>query len=274
MANLMTTMQLGVATRGIALAVRSPWRPNASKLLASQEFDNEPARLLANLATVLCDAACAKKGVAVVLGDALVRLFVVNPPANARSLNDLKLAASLRFQALYGESPEEWRICAEWRAHRPFLASALCDDLRTRLHSACAVHALQITTLQPHFVAAWNFWRSQLPTNAWFGVLQDDLLSVGLVTAAGLADVRRLAVSDQARLDSDWLSGMLERESLRAGLALPSGLHCCGSVPPAWLKQATGRPAAFRAGSGRPEAPASSGPGGHLLASLGEMAWL
>ena len=273
MANPITTMALGVATTGIAVATRRPWGSKANTFLASQEFIDEPGQLMSNLATVLHDAAWKKKSIAVVVGDALVRLFMVSPPANARSPGDLQLAASLRFQALYGEAPEQWSICGAWSAHRRFLACALPGEFRIKLHAACAIQALRITALQPHFVAAWNFWRNQLPENAWFGVFHEDLLSVGVVTAAGLADVRRLAVSAQARLDPGWLTEMLERESLRAGLALPSGICCCGSVPPAWLEQAAGRPAAFKAGRPRQETPISHGPGGRLLGSIGEMTW-
>ena len=273
MANLMTTMELGVATTGIAVATRRPWGIKANTLLASQEFTDEPGQLLSNLTTVLHDAAWKKKSIAVVLGDALVRLFMVNPPENARSPRDLQLAASLRFQALYGEAPEQWRVCAAWSAHRRFLACALPSDFQINLHAACAQHALLITALQPHFVAAWNFWRDQLQENTWFGVFHEDLLSVGIVTAAGLVDVRRLAVSAQARLDPGWPTEMLERESLRAGLALPSGIGCCGSIPPAWLEQVAGRPAAFEVGGPHQETPISHGPGGRLLGSIGEMTW-
>lgn len=273
MANLMTTLQLGVTTTGIALAARRPWGGKANTFLASQEFLDEPGQLPSNLATVLSDAACKKKSIAVVLGDALVRLFVVDPPANASAPGDLQLAASLRFQALYGESPEQWHISAAWRVQQRFLGCALHRELRLTLHTACAMHALQITALQPHFVVAWNFWRTALPRNAWFGVLQEDLLSVGLVTAAGLADVRRVAVPAHARLDPGWLPEMLERESLRTGLARPSGLYCCGRVPPAWLEQVPGRPAVYRAGAVGPETPVRHGPGARMLGSIGEMTW-
>jgi hypothetical protein len=68
-----------------------------------------------------------------VISDELVRQWVVEPPQNVESLDDLKAAVSARFQALYGDSPAAWQIEADWKIDSPFLASAIPKNLAVAL---------------------------------------------------------------------------------------------------------------------------------------------
>jgi hypothetical protein len=61
----------------------------------------------------------------IVMSDALVRQWLVDPPSNVGSLDDLRAAAASRFQSLFGESPVQWDIRADLQSGRPFVAAAL-----------------------------------------------------------------------------------------------------------------------------------------------------
>ncbi|MDC6127613.1 Lrp/AsnC family transcriptional regulator, partial [Burkholderia gladioli] len=57
--------------------------------------------------------------------DELARYFIVTPADNSRRLQDLRAAAEVRLQMLYGDDPVRWQILADWQAAEPFLACAV-----------------------------------------------------------------------------------------------------------------------------------------------------
>ena len=118
-------LRLGVASDGLALVKTSRLFGGAPLAIAEHRCDLfAPDALASALRALFADVSPAGWPLGVVLADELVRLWQVAPPPGATRLGDLEAAATLRFQHLFGASPLEWRISADWDAARPFLAAA------------------------------------------------------------------------------------------------------------------------------------------------------
>ena len=152
------------------------------------------------------------------------------PPQGSSRLADLEGAAALRFQTLYGEAPAAWQIAAGYDAVQPFLAAALPRQLLALLVQAGASRELNVVEVVPQFVAGWNRWRAHLKAGAWYGLVQNNVLTVGALEQGALRAVRAAQIGGGA----DWLEQHVAREALRLGLAAPQRLQISGAVPLAW----------------------------------------
>lgn len=171
-----------------------------------------------------------------VVADELTRMWRVTPPAGAARMADLEAAAGLRFQALYGEAPSAWQLCADWNATQPFFAAAMPRALLAALRSAAGDCKLSIVAIEPRFVHAWNRSRRGLKPGAWYGHVQDDLLTLAATEAGGkqLRAIRPLPIPPGA--DQHWLTQTLQREALLLDMDVPQLLQVNGSAPAAWTR--------------------------------------
>lgn len=241
-AGLGQALRIGVARDGVALLRSSRWRGAALTLLAERAcappmvgagaaHGMDFTALAQALEQVLAGADCAGWPLSVVLDDELARLWQVAPPQGAARPADLRAAAAMRFQNLYGEPLDGWKMVAEWHPRVPFFG-ALPLALLEVLERAAAAHGLCIVGVVPHFVDAWNRWQGALKPDAWFGVLHGSVLSIGARAEGCLRAVRTLPVPHGA--EHYWLNQMLAREALLLELAPPAQLQVCGQVPAAW----------------------------------------
>lgn len=219
------------------------WR-RQPELLVDRPLANEaavtPERLALQLRTILTETKCCGVPATIVLADEWVRLFMATPPHNTGRLQDCRAAAAMRFQALYGEPGHEWQLEADWDARHPFLACAIPHVLLNALRQVAQDCALQLISVTPHFIAAWNRWHKSLQAGAWFGVVSDNFLTLGLIDQKRLCAVRTTALPADACDDPHWMTAHLAREALRMNLALPTQIQLCGQVPGQWVTQATG----------------------------------
>jgi hypothetical protein len=230
------SLRLGVAADALALVETGRWQ--APRVLAEQAFGPgaaEAGTLTQALDMLLQAADRAGRPVTIVLADELVRLWSVTPPAGGNSIDDLRAAAGLRFQTLFGEPQAAWQMSADWDADRPFLAAAVKLDLRAQLDTACAAHRMPIVECAPQLVAAINQYRRALRPGAWFGLVHEHLLTIAVIGAGAIQAVRAVALPELA--DIDWLVHHIEREALRLNLAAPERMQLCGQVPPTWHQQ-------------------------------------
>jgi hypothetical protein len=233
-------LRLGVARGGVALVKTSRWGSVPATVLAEAVLDTgmaaaDAAAALAQAVNVVLDMG-AHDGwpLTIVLADELVRLWQVTPPQHATRLADLQAAAAMRFQGLYGEPAAGWELSAGWDAVHPFLAAALPRALHGALHQGAAGHAMKVVEIVPQFVAVQNRWCGALRPGAWFGVVHDDVLTVGAVEGDAITAVR--ACSVPAGADGLWLAEHLAREALRMNLPAPERAQLWGSVPSEWLE--------------------------------------
>jgi hypothetical protein len=196
--------------------------------------------LAAQIATALEAAGIERMAVHATIADDLVRYFIVTPPANGASMQDLRAAASVRFQMLYGEPLSDWHLAADWQAAAPFLACAVAQRLHAALQVGVTAQRGCLASVTPEFVAAWNRSRRPLGADAWLATLRHGALTLGLVARARkprLAAVRTLVMPD-ALPSMAWLREQIARAALLDNLPAPSALHIHGKPFDAWQTQA------------------------------------
>ncbi|AMO98368.1 hypothetical protein CAter282_0430 [Collimonas arenae] len=159
---------------------------------------------------------------------------MVTPPANATRLLDCKAAADLRFQALYGEPSTTWKIAADWQIVQPFLASAIPQTLLATLQHACLACRLPLVEIAPQFVAAWNRSHSLIRKNAWFGVVDCDLITFAALHQGRLHAVRSIPLAEQAITDPAYLHDHIAREVLRLQIPMPTEMQFYGKKRENW----------------------------------------
>ncbi|CAN5864104.1 hypothetical protein BH11PSE12_BH11PSE12_06110 [soil metagenome] len=251
------SLRLGIARDSISLVRVSRWRRPATTVLAELPLDNAAGataeqclqhlcqvlpvllpRLLAHAATGSATASATKQPYAhwpltVVLADDLVRLWPVTPPAGASRLADLEAAAALRFHSLFGEPLSGWRMMADWDVRATFFAAAIPATLLTLITQQAQQHQLVLMEMAPQFILAWNQWRAALLPGAWFALLHDEVLTVGVTSTSRLSAVRSTLLPS-GDVSFTWLQTYLQREALLLNVAPPTQLQICGVLPEQW----------------------------------------
>lgn len=229
-------LHLGLSRGGLSLVHRPDgWRRKATKLLdlpGDVAGDVSSADLPARLAPALGGGRFAGLPLAVALGDECVRLFMVPPPRNAVSLQDVRAAAAMRFNTLYGDDPAAWKIECAVASDRPFLACAIPAVLASSVQAAARDHRLRLVSLAPTFVLAWNRLYRRLGT-AWLGVVQGGHITLGCTSGGDLIAVHR------APLAGARLRELVRTVALRYGLDEPSELKLFGGTVPGLVPPAT-----------------------------------
>lgn len=229
-------LRIGVAHHALALVKTSRWQGAPLEVLAEHRFDGaiEPGfeAIGAALRQLLADAKCAGWPATIVLADELARVWQVSPPRQSSRVADLEAAAALRFQSLYGEPASNWQVAAGWDAGKPFLAAAMPRHLLSLLQHAASEQQLALVEIVPQFVAGWNQWCEAIKPGAWYGLVQQNVLTLGAVDGGAVRAVRACALPDGAGLE--WLGQHVAREALRLNLPVPERLQLSGAAPAAW----------------------------------------
>lgn len=238
-------LRLGVAAGSVSLWRTSRWRAPAWTLLREVAYEPDAglhgdfAALGQACEQVLEAGQYARWPLSVVLDDALARLWQLDLPQGATRLADIEAAAALRFQSLYGDAPGLWQSSGAWDARAPFFC-AVPRALLAQLVRVAAARQLALIFITPQFVRHWNRWQGALRPGAWFGQLQGQALSLGVLHDGRLCAVRALAIPPGAQYD--WLAQTLAREALLQGVPVPALLQLCGAPPSGWLApQAAGQ---------------------------------
>jgi len=225
-------LHLGLSRAGLSLVHRPDgWRRKAMPLLDLAEDFSGPD-LSVRLVPALGGGRFSGLPLAVALGDECVRLFMVPPPRNAVSLQDVRAAAAMRFSTLYGDDPTAWQIDCAAASDRPFLACAMPAVLAASVQAAARDHRLRLVSLAPTFVLAWNRLHRRLGT-AWLGVVQGGQITLGCTSGNDLVAVHR------APLAGARLRELVRTVALRYGLDEPSELKLFGGTLPGLVPPAT-----------------------------------
>lgn len=228
------SLRVGIAPGAVALLKTSRFGGKAPELVTELAFDggSQPESIAAALRQLL--DGCASWPVSIVLADELARLWQVAPPANSTRLADLEAAAALRFQTLFGEPTAAWQLAAGWDAAQPFLVAALPRHLLALIEQVCAAQRTPLVELAPQFVAGFNQWRGAVKAGAWYGLVQQRVLTIAAIEDGTIRAVRATALPEGA--DPDWLAAHVAREALRLNLSVPARLCVSGHAPAAWSK--------------------------------------
>ena len=227
--------RVGVSRKAAAVVVE--------RLLAGHEPHEGVAAadmLAAHLAAAVDEAGCNGLPVHVTLADDLVRYFIVTPPANGARMQDLRAAAEVRFQMLYGDAASAWQVAADWQAAEPFLACAVSRRVSMALQVAAQQGGGCLVSVTPNFVSAWNGSRRQIGAHTWLATLSDCALTLGLVADTSkprLASVRTLMLPEP-NPPLVWLRESVARAALLDNVAAPAVLHIHGPQIPGWQQDA------------------------------------
>ncbi|MFZ6646013.1 hypothetical protein ACO0LO_09865 [Undibacterium sp. TJN25] len=192
----------------------------------TETHDSE--QFFSKLRNVLLASGCAGKPIQIVLGNEQVRLFFVTPPDRPASLKDCRAAAAMRFQALYGEPVDNWRLDADWDACAPFLACAIPEMQLARFNDVISKLDSNLISIQPYFISAWNRWRKNVSNNDWFGVSQNNHFALATLNHRRLMSIRTIHIENLSS-DQYWLDVFVRREALRLNVSQPTKLLICGS---------------------------------------------
>ena len=232
-----SSLRIGISRSGISVVRRQGWLRRRMDVIGQSPTLGSPhdvAQSVAQSAALLDDILAAGRyrrlPATVTLSDDCVRLFMVTPPLNTSRLEDCSAAADVRFQSLYGERPNDWKISADWDLRKPFLACALPRVVVDAVLRVCAAHGLILMEMAPHFVAAWNRWSAAVKPGAWFAVVHDRNLTMAAIEGRRLVAVRAMAIPEDLGHPLRWVREEIRREALRLNLAMPPRLQFCGDL--------------------------------------------
>jgi hypothetical protein len=237
-------LQIGLAPDGIVLLKTRGLLRRKTTLVAQCALDASSIEAASTqLRGMLADAKCTNLPVSIVVADQWSRTFMVNPPQNADSMQDCKAAAAMRFQQLYGEPPGNWELRADWQVQHAFLACALPSALMTALQKIAREFRLTLLSVVPQFIATWNQCRNSMKPGAWFGLVQNNLLTLAPIDQNRLCAIRSAALPPGAWQDAKWLTAHLTREAMLLNVPMPKQVQLCGPLPQHSSSQSASTPA-------------------------------
>lgn len=225
-----SSLQIGLSQSDWAV-LKMQRGSRATVIGSSEKVQTGPAEDLVDRLQSFLKASSAKNAANIIVADDQARLWLVTPPVNAGSPQDCRAAVEMRFQSLYGESSDGWRIEAEWNACHPFLACAIRHELLASLEKMANECELKLVSVMPQFIAAWNRWCRALKPGAWFGQIHGDGMMLAAMVDGKLQAVRAIAIPADARSNQSWLADVLEREALKLNMPMLDRFQFCGELP-------------------------------------------
>jgi hypothetical protein len=184
----------------------------------------------------------------IVMSDALVRQWLVDPPSNVGSLDDLRAAAASRFQSLFGESPVQWDIRADWQSGRPFVAAALPQVYVQALNTTLKACSLQADSICSQTVVALNRWGSRLAGGSWLVLYQDGRATILVLDSeAALAGLRQVQCGPQEIDSEPSFTQYLQLQAMLMGVPLPPIIQIPDLITElGWVRYARGTKPQYR----------------------------
>ncbi len=228
---------LYLAPRKLGLVRRA--RGIRSRVVAATEVTvpadsfGEAGPALARLADVLTEPTWHGAAARVIVADHWARYGVVPWPATRLDAAGRLTHARYVLGDTYGEAVADWSVTlADTPPGRPFVACAMPPTLRTALQQTLAPARLELISIQPQLVVAFNACRDRLPADdTWFVSLDDGTLSA-VHLSNGVWDRVHMA-----RLPANWV---IELERLQAFGRLTRTADGPGRMfvhAPAWMRR-------------------------------------
>lgn len=165
------------------------------------------------LEAMTIDEATAGAQVDVTLADELVRGFVVSPPGDAKSLQELEQCAQIRFEMLFG-GEGDWLLRGIWHPTRPFLVLAVPVDLISAIERLCVKQKWQLKSCQVMWARLLSACRRQ-STIQWWAFVSERMLTVLRTEGDSIQHI--LAIRRAADCQHPTAEVIVERERLRWG---------------------------------------------------------
>jgi len=188
---------------------------------------------VAALAQWLATKAGKKPALRVVLSGRFVRWQLLSWRSEISRPEELAAYAALRFRETFGPVADEWQVMfSPQPPGKAVLACAVDSALLEALRTTCKDAGASLTTVSPYFAGAFDHWRHVVGNKtAWFGLIEPDCVSLGLLRDGDWLGLRTQRVNAHWR---DALPGMMAQIGISSGVAdatLP--LYLVGEgVPP------------------------------------------
>ena len=195
---------LYVAPRRIALSrMKRGLRPTCAaeqNIVVETRDTTQWEGALESLKTCLEDAAWRDAKVRLIISDHWARYAIV-PWSDALSDQAERIQhARYCMATTYGDVVSQWTVTlSDGAPGLQQVACAIPTELLGRIEALCEPHGLQVQSVQPQLIAAFNAWRRKLPHGgAWFVTLDEGSLAAAHFTPANWDCVR------SARIGNDW----------------------------------------------------------------------
>lgn len=232
--------QVGLSPGRLELARMSTWW--SSKVLASDSFHCRPApgaqawRAACDVLTrQLAECGPHKPSLRVVLSGCFVRWLVLPHRPELSRPTEVAAYAAHRFGEVYGKAADHWEVMVSVvPPGRSRLACAVDRALMAQLRNACEGSGARLASVRPYFSSAFDHWqRSIRGEAAWFGVLEPQCVTLGLLQGDNWLAVHSQQADDPAALQ---LQALASQVGIAAGLSdtlLPMFMVAAGDgVPP------------------------------------------
>lgn len=204
----------------------------------AEEAGPEPWRpAMAVLARLLSGRGEGKPALRIVLSGRFSRWQLLPWCAAVTRPDEQAAYAALHFRKTFGKATERWQI-----VHAPqppgmtAPACAIDTALLQALHAICADAGAQLVAVTPYFASAFDHWRTALKggkdKTAWFGLIEPDGLSLGLLREGNWIGLRS-QICGEGDGWRDMLPGMMAQISIPAGFdEAAAPLYLAGSSEP------------------------------------------
>ena len=178
-----------------------PWRPAVTAL-----------------AQWLAEKGGRKPTLRIVLSGRLVRWQLLPWRPEVTQPKELATYALLRFRETFGKAADDWQVLHSLQPPGKAVPACAVDAaLMEALRTTCEAAGARLATVTPYFSCAFDRWRDVLDKKAaWFGLIETDCVSLGLLREDNWTGLR------SQRVDEDWrdvLPGMMAQIGIAAGLA-------------------------------------------------------
>ena len=229
-----------LAPRKLALVRRArgvkPRVVAATELAVPEGTFGDIGPVFARLADVLTERTWHGAVARAVVADPWARYGIVPWPATRLDAAGRLTHARYVLGDSYGETVVDWAVAlTDTPPGHPYVACAMPASLRSTLEDTLAPARLELVSLQPQLIVAFNAWRHRLPADdTWFVSVDDGSLSAVHLSNGAWDRVH------MARLSPDWT---VELERLQAFARLTQAAGAVGRMfvdAPAWMRSVAG----------------------------------
>jgi len=216
-------LRIGLAPERIVYRRKPRWRRKAAQQgalpLAAKEGEEPWTAGIAALRELIGPAS-RRLNVSIILSNRLVRYQLLPWNAELESEAEWLAFAKHAFTSAYGPAAKDWeiRVCAT-ADKGPRLASAVDGALLPAIQSACQAPGVQLVSVQPCLMSAFNRSRKRMfRSSAWFVIEEPENFVLALIENGKwrLVRSRRNAMNTD-----DAFASILDREAVLAGIEHP-----------------------------------------------------
>ena len=184
----------------------------------------------------LVDAAWQGAQARLVISDHWAKYAIVPWASGIANDTERLMQGRICLSKVYGNIASQWRVClSEGPPGVARVACALPEELLSAVRTTLDTCGLQLVSVQPQLIAAYNQWRARLPrATGWFVTIDEGSLAAARLVREGWDRVY------SARIGSDWVAE-LQRLKMFGRLAAQQGEN--GGVyvdAPPWLREIAG----------------------------------